>query len=72
MNDYVKDYGKCCNACKYYNIGNGYCRKKNEYHKFDDYDVDDSRKCDKWKIADDLVNHREKSSKKKSDQLKLF
>ena len=58
--------GKICNTCKYYDCMNGTCPKvKGLHHHLDDG-------CEKWKIADDLVQHRDHKNKKKSENIKLF
>lgn len=68
MNEYLKAYGHCCNTCKYYDVMSGYCKKTQTYHYGCDYTHGEG-KCDKWKIATELIEHRAKKQYKK---IKLF
>ncbi len=63
MNEFIKEYGHCCNACRYYNPMTGYCKKTNSYHYGCDFTYGDGE-CPKWKIAEDLIEHRQKKEKK--------
>lgn len=71
MKDFIKNYGHCCNACKYYDIMTGYCKKTNSYHYGYDYTYGDDEQCPQWKIAEDLIEHRKKKPKTYK-QLKLL
>lgn len=64
MNQYIKDYGHCCNACRYYDVMSGYCKKTNSYHHGCDFTYGDGEPCPKWKIAEDLIEHRSHKNKK--------
>lgn len=71
MNQFIKDCGHCCNTCRYYDAMSGYCKKTNSYHHGYDFDNrDGGESCPKWKIAKDLIEHRQKK-KKKYIQVKL-
>lgn len=63
MNQFLKDYGHCCDACKYYDAMEGYCNKTNSYHYGYDFTEGDGEKCPHYKTADDLVEHRKKKPK---------
>lgn len=71
MNQFIKDYGHCCNACKHYDVMEGFCKKTNSHHYGYDFTYGDGEKCPHWKIADDLVKHRKKKPKN-CEQLKLL
>lgn len=70
MNQYIKEYGHCCNACRYYDPMSGYCKKTKSYHYGYDFTYGDGEPCSKWKIAEEFVEHRPKREKLK--QLNIF
>ena len=66
INKKVQEFGgRICNTCKHYDAMEGWCKK----HKGHRYCVD---WCDKWKTADDLVQHRKKKESVKIEKVKLF
>lgn len=56
--------GHICNTCKFYDALEGFCSKK----KINLHCIES---CDKWKIADDLVQHRKKKDYK-IERIKLL
>ena len=64
-NKLVEEFGgRICNTCKHYDAMEGWCKKHKDYK----YCTDE---CDKWKTADDLVQHR-KPKEYKIERVKLL